>query len=231
MYTLQELVQSIDHTLLKPVATEEDYRRLCREAIEYGFKAVCVLPFYVPFCVEQLRNTAVAVATVIGFPLGANASMVKAYEAEKAFRDGAAEVDVVMQLGALKEQRYDEVLADLQQVVKVARAFCERKMVKVIIETGLLTAEEKKMACTIAVQAGADFVKTSTGFNGGGATVEDVRLLAEITGGRARVKASGGIRTWEQAEKLLLAGASRLGTSSGVQIVQEFVSFANLDYN
>lgn len=224
MFTLQEVVQSIDHTLLKPVAIEEDYRRLCREAIENGFKAVCVLPFYVPFCVQQLHNTAVAVATVIGFPLGANASMVKAYEAEKAFRDGATEVDVVIQLGALKEQRYHDVLADIQQVVNVARDFQERKIVKVIIETGLLTAEEKKMACALALKAGADFVKTSTGFNGGGATVEDVRLLAEITRGQAGVKASGGIRTWEQAEKLLQAGASRLGTSSGVQIVQEYKS-------
>jgi deoxyribose-phosphate aldolase len=231
VYTLQEVVQSIDHTLLKPAATEEDYRRLCREAIEYGFKAVCVLPFYVPFCVEQLRNTTVAVATVIGFPLGANASMVKAYEAEKAFRDGAAEADVVMQLGALKGQRYDDVLVDLQQVVNIARAFQERKLVKVIIETGLLTVEEKKIACQLAVKAGADFVKTSTGFNGGGATVEDVSLMAEIIGDQAWVKASGGIRTWEQAEKLLQAGASRLGTSSGVQIVQEFVSYSNLDYN
>lgn len=231
MFTLQEVVHSIDHTLLKPVAMEEDYRRLCREAVEYGFKAVCVLPFYVPFCVEQLRNTTVAVATVIGFPLGANASTVKAFEAEKALCDGAAEVDVVMQLGALKEHRYHDVLADLQQVVKAARAFCERKIVKVIIETGLLTVEEKKMACELAVRAGADFVKTSTGFNGGGATVEDVRMMAEIIGGQARVKASGGIRTWEQAEKLLLAGASRLGTSNGVQIVQEFVSYSNLDYN
>jgi deoxyribose-phosphate aldolase len=150
--------------------------------------------------------------------------MVKAYEAEKAFRDGATEVDVVIQLGALKEQRYHDVLADLQQVVNVARDFQERKIVKVIIETGLLTAEEKKMACALALKAGADFVKTSTGFNGGGATVEDVRLLAEITRGQAGVKASGGIRTWEQAEKLLQAGASRLGTSSGVQIVQEYKS-------
>lgn len=224
MFTLQEIVRSIDHTLLKPVAGEEDYRRLCREAIEYGFKAVCVLPYYVPFCVAQLRNTAVAVATVIGFPLGANASEVKAYEAEKAFRDGAAEVDVVMQLGALKEQRYHDVLEDLQQVVKVAHAFQEQKIVKVIIETGLLTVEEKKVACELVVKAGADFVKTSTGFNGGGATVEDVSLMADIVGDKALVKASGGIRTWEQAEKFLLAGASRLGTSSGVQIVQEYKS-------
>lgn len=222
MFTLQEVIQSIDHTLLNPVAMEKDYVHLCRQAKEIGLKAVCVLPCFVPFCVAQLENSAVSVATVIGFPLGANASEVKAFEADRAFRAGAAEVDMVIQLGALKEHRYNDVYDDLQQVVKVARTFPERKIVKVIIETGLLTEEEKKVACELVLKAEADYVKTSTGFNGGGATVEDVRLLSAVVGNKAKVKASGGIRTWEQAEKLLLAGASRLGTSSGVKIIQEY---------
>ncbi len=222
MFILQEVIQSIDHTLLNPAAMEKDYIHLCGQAKEIGFKAVCVLPCYVPFCVAQLQNSAVLVATVVGFPLGANASEVKAFEADRAFRAGAAEVDMVIPLGALKEHRYNDAYDDLAQVVKVARTFPERKIVKVIIETGLLTAEEKRVACELVVKAGADFVKTSTGFNGGGATVEDVRLLSDVVSDKVKVKASGGIRTWQQAEKLLLAGASRLGTSSGVKIIQEY---------
>lgn len=223
VFTLQEVVQSIDHTLLNPAATEKDYRLLCGQAVKRAFKAVCVLPCYVPFCVQQLQNSPVLVATVVGFPLGANRAKIKVWEAQQAFADGAAEIDVVINIGALKDGHFNVVAEELQQLVQVARAFSERKIVKVIIETGLLTEPEKRKAGELAVEAGADFVKTSTGFNGGGATVEDVRLLAAVCGDQARVKASGGIRTWEQAEKLLLAGACRLGTSSGEKIVREYL--------
>jgi len=222
LFSLNDVVQSIDHTLLKPDAPEKDYLQLCGEAKELGVKAVCVLPYYVSFCRQQLQESAVEVATVVGFPLGANTPGLKAWEAQKAFSEGAAEVDMVINLGALKDRKTAVVLADIQQVVKVAESFSEKKLVKVIIETGLLTDEEKILACELAVKAGAHFVKTSTGFNGGGATVEDVRLMVKTVGNRAKVKASGGIRSWTQAEELLLAGASRLGTSNGRKIITEY---------
>ncbi|MGI6588817.1 MAG: deoxyribose-phosphate aldolase [Peptococcia bacterium] len=221
MFRLEEVVQKIDHTLLKPNATEKEYWQLCQEAKELGFKAVCVLPYYVPFCVAQLKNSSVVVATVVGFPLGANQQGVKSFEAEKAFADGATEVDMVINIGALKDGKLKDVFLDMQQVVDVAKTFTN-KLVKVIIETGLLTVEEKRLACQLAVEAGADFVKTSTGFNGGGAMVDDVLLMASVVGEKAKVKAAGGIRTWAQAEKLLRAGASRLGTSSGKNIVVQY---------
>jgi deoxyribose-phosphate aldolase len=221
LFSLKDVVQSIDQTLLKPASTEKDYLQLCAEAKQLGFKAICVLPYYVPFCVEQLKNSPVVVATVVGFPLGANSREVKAFEAEQAFAAGAAEVDMVINLGALKDRKIQDVFLEIQQVVDVAQTFAE-KLVKVIIETGLLTAEEKRLACELAVKAGAHFVKTSTGFNGGGATVEDVLLMAAIVGKKAKVKAAGAIRTWTQAEELLRAGASRLGTSSGKSIVAQY---------
>ncbi|MDD2432143.1 MAG: deoxyribose-phosphate aldolase [Clostridia bacterium] len=221
MFSLKEVVQKIDHTLLKANATEKEYVQLCCEAKEYGFKAVCVLPYYVPFCVEQLKDSSVVVATVVGFPLGANRFEVKAFEAEKAFADGATEVDMVLSLGALKDGKLKEVLLDIQQVVEVAQTFTNR-LVKVIIETGLLTVAEKRLACQLAVEAGADFVKTSTGFNSEGATLEDVSLIVSTVGKKAKVKAAGGIRTWTQAEMLLRAGASRLGTSRGKDIVTQY---------
>ena len=226
MFSLKEVVQSIDHTLLTPDSTQKDFLQLCSEAKELGVKAVCVLPYVVPFCVQQLQDSVVVVATVIGFPLGANSVGIKALEAQKAFIDGATEVDMVLNIGALKDRRISDVFTDIEQVVKVAQTF-SGKFVKVIIETGLLTAEEKRMACELAVKAGVDFVKTSTGFNRGGATVDDVRLMAETVGEKAKIKASGGIRTWAQAEKLLLAGASRLGTSSGKNIVTQYLEQQN----
>jgi deoxyribose-phosphate aldolase len=221
LYSLKEVVQKIDHTLLKPNSTEKEYLQLCREAKELGFKAVCVLPYYVPFCVEQLKNSSVVVATVVGFPLGANQQGVKAFEADKAFTNGATEVDMVINIGALKDGKIKDVFLDIQQVVDVAKTFSD-KLIKVIIETGLLTGEEKRLACQLAVEAGADFVKTSTGFNSGGATVDDVLLMVSTVGKKAKVKAAGGIRTWAQAKKLLSAGASRLGTSSGKNIVAQY---------
>ena len=222
MFSLKEVVQSIDHTLLKPDSTHHDFLHLCCEAKELGVKAVCVLPYVVHFCVQQLQDSSVVVATVIGFPLGANSSGIKALEAQRAFTDGATEVDMVLNIGALKDRRISEVFTEIEEVVKVAQTF-SGKLVKVIIETGLLTAEEKRIACELAVKAGANFVKTSTGFNSGGATVDDVRLMAEAVREKAKIKASGGIKTWAQAEKLLLAGASRLGTSSGKNIITEYI--------
>lgn len=219
MFSLQEVAQSIDHTLLKPDSTEKQVIELCREARDFGFKAVCVLPCYVSVAVNTLKESGIAVATVIGFPLGAHLPEVKAYEAKLAFSQGAAEVDMVINVGALKEKKMSYIYDDIRAVVSEARAY-PGKVVKVIIETALLSREEKLLACQAAVEAGADFVKTSTGFGGGGATVEDVQLMAEAVGGKAKVKASGGIRTWEQAQALMKAGARRLGTSSGPAILQ-----------
>lgn len=223
MFSLSEVVKSIDHTLLKPNSTEKDFLLLCREAKELGVKAVCVLPYYVPFCVQQLQDSSVVVATVLGFPLGADSPGLKAIEAQKVFSDGATEVDMVINIGALKDGKISDVFEDIQQVVKVAQSFPDKETkVKVIIECCLLTNEEKELACDLAVKAGAHYVKTSTGFNGGGATVEDIMLMTKAVGNKAKVKASGGIRFWKQAEELLLAGASRIGTSSGKIIVAQY---------
>jgi len=227
--TPQELARLIDHTALKPDTTEARIRTLCEEARRYGFAAVCVNPCYVPLASELLRGSEVAVCTVVGFPLGANRTAIKAAEAEQAIRDGAAELDMVQNIGLLKSGRLREVLEDIRAVVEVARAARppagrDRILVKVILETALLTDAEKETACRLALEAGADFVKTSTGFAGGGATVEDVALMRRVVGDRMGVKASGGIRTRAQAEALVAAGASRLGTSAGVALVQDGAS-------
>lgn len=217
-YSDRDLASRIDHTLLKPEATQEMIRKLCAEAREYGFGAVCVQPCHVELCVRELQGSNVVTATVIGFPLGANLPETKAYEADKAFSQGAAEVDMVLNIGALKDRDTEYILQDLGGVVEASRKYPETA-VKVIIETALLTDEEKIMACELAVQAGAHYVKTSTGFNGGGATVEDIQLMADALRGRAKIKASGGIKSREAAEALLTAGADRLGASSGVSIL------------
>ncbi|MDX9870798.1 MAG: deoxyribose-phosphate aldolase [Clostridia bacterium] len=217
-YTNQELAQRIDHTLLKPEATAEMIIKLCAEARQYGFKAVCVQPCYVELCGQELAGSGVLTATVIGFPLGANLIETKVFEAEKAFAQGAAEVDMVMNIGALKDKNTEYLLREIGSVTVVSRKFPGTAF-KVIIETALLTDEEKVLACELVVKAGADYVKTSTGLGGGGATVQDIRLLAAALKGRAKIKASGGIRTRETAEELLQAGADRLGASSGVAIV------------
>jgi len=227
--TPQELARLIDHTALKPDTTEARIRTLCEEARRYGFAAVCVNPCYVPLAAELLRGSTVAVCTVGGFPLGANRTAIKAAEAEQAIRDGAAELDMVLNIGFLKSGRLREVLEDIRAVVDVARAARppagrDRILVKVILETALLTDAEKETACRLALEAGADFVKTSTGFAGGGATVEDVALMRRVVGDRMGVKASGGIRTRAQAEALVAAGASRLGTSAGVALIQDGAS-------
>lgn len=210
-----DIASRIDHTLLKPDATEDDIRNLCREAREYGFAAACVNPVWVNLCRRLLQDTGVMVATVVGFPLGAMPAEAKAEEAAQAVAGGADELDMVMNLGFLKSGRNAEVEEDIRGVVQAAGG----KTVKVIIETALLTEEEKSKACRLARQAGAHFVKTSTGFSKGGATVHDVALMRRTVGDSMGIKASGGIRTAEQACRLLTAGATRIGTSAGVGII------------
>jgi deoxyribose-phosphate aldolase len=205
----------IEHTNLKPTATEEDIIKLCEEAKEYNFRGVCVNPSFVPLVKDQLDGTDVKVVTVIGFPLGANATEVKAFEAKKAVEDGADEVDMVIHIGYLKTGDYDYVFEDIFSVVNAAKV-----PVKVIIETCYLTDEEKIAACLIAKEAGAAFVKTSTGFGTHGAKVEDVNLMRWVVGNELGVKASGGIRTYEDAINMIKAGANSLGTSSGISIVK-----------
>ncbi len=206
----------IDHTLLKPDASKEDIFQLCQEAKKYKFAAVCVNPYYVAYCKELLKDTGVKIATVIGFPLGANTKETKAFETLNSINKGADEVDMVINIAALKNGEYQVVKDDIEAVVDVASY---RAQVKVIIETSLLDDVEKKKACQIVLEAGADFVKTSTGFSSGGATLEDVKLMKSIVGEKMQIKASGGIRDLETAKMMIEAGATRLGTSSGVKIV------------
>ncbi|MBL7999605.1 MAG: deoxyribose-phosphate aldolase [Candidatus Kapabacteria bacterium] len=208
---------TIDHTLLKPDTTATQISTLCAEAREHAFASVCVLPTYVHQANELLDGSNVAVCTVIGFPLGATYGMVKAHEAKEAIVRGATEVDMVMNIADLKNGNFNDVLFDIEEVVEQAHSL--GALVKVIIETCLLTDDEKKRASEIVTTSQADFIKTSTGFSTGGATVEDVVLLRASIGKYVRIKASGGIRTPEFAMQLIEAGASRLGTSSGVQLV------------
>ncbi|TLG72138.1 deoxyribose-phosphate aldolase [Culicoidibacter larvae] len=205
----------IDHTLLKQDATKAQILELCKEAREYDFMSVCINPYWIPVASEALTGSDVKVCTVIGFPLGANATATKAFETREAIAAGADEVDMVINVGALKDKDDATVEADIRAVVEAAAG----TLVKVIIETCLLTDEEKVRACKLSVAAGADYVKTSTGFSTGGATVEDVRLMKETVGDAALVKASGGVRNLEDAQKMIDAGASRIGTSNGVMIV------------
>jgi deoxyribose-phosphate aldolase len=213
-----EMAGLIDHTLLKPGATVDQIIELCGEAEKYGFASVCVNPVHVPLCASLLAGSPPAVCTVIGFPLGASAPEIKALEARKAISQGAAEVDMVLNIGALKSGDLTLAARDIQGVVLEAHR--SGALVKVIIETSLLTENEKVLACLIAKHAGADYVKTSTGFSGGGATAEDVRLMRQVVGLEMGVKASGGVRTIEDARRMVEAGATRIGASSGVAIVQ-----------
>jgi len=215
----QDLARMIDHTLLRPEATPEQIIRLCSEARECSFAAVVVNPCYVTLAVSQVCDSLVKVATVVGFPLGATLTSVKRFEAEEALRLGAGEIDMVLNIGALKSGDRDLVLSDIRSVAEVTHA--HGGLLKVILETGLLTDEEKKMACEISVAVEADFVKTSTGFLGGGATVADVALMRRIVGNAVGVKAAGGIRTTDDAKAMIAAGANRIGTSSGVSIIHE----------
>lgn len=213
----RDLARFIDHTLLKPDATAEDVDRLCEEARTFGFAAVCVNPTWVRRCAGNLRGSGVRVASVVGFPFGATTTEVKALEARRAIRDGAREIDMVINVGALKSGDHELVRTDVAKVADACReagALC-----KVILETALLTDEEKVVASHLARLAKADFVKTSTGFGGGGATVQDVLLMRETVGPKLGVKASGGIRSAEDVREMIAAGATRIGASASVQIV------------
>ena len=213
------IARLIDHTLLKPEASRDDIQRLCQEAARFGFAAVCTNPWYVPLAAELLRDTQVKVCAVIGFPLGATLPKVKIYEAEEAIKLGAQEIDMVINIGALKSGQDDAVEEDIRGVVEA----CHRggAICKVILENALLNSDEKVRACVAAKNAGADFVKTSTGFSIGGATVEDVALMRSVVGPEMGVKAAGGIRTLEDVKKMVRAGATRIGASAGVKIMEQ----------
>ncbi|MCD8822260.1 deoxyribose-phosphate aldolase [Staphylococcus gallinarum] len=206
----------IDHTLLKPEATKDQIDKLILEAKEYNFKSICINPTHVQYAAEQLTDSDVLVCTVIGFPLGATTTETKIFETEDVIKKGASEVDMVINIGALKDGNYDLVQKDIEGVVGAANG----KTVKVIIETCLLTDEEKVKASELSKAAGADFVKTSTGFAGGGATPEDVKLMKDTVGDALEVKASGGVRNLEDFNKMIEAGATRIGASAGIQIIQ-----------
>lgn len=215
-----QLAQLIDHTLLRPEATRGDIEKLCREAREHGFFSVCVNPAHVPQAAALLRGTGVKVCAVVGFPLGAQSTEIKALETRRAMREGAREIDMVINIGALKGGDDDLVLRDIRGVVEACRD--GRALCKVIFETALLTNEEKVRACEMSMRAGAAFVKTSTGFSSGGATVEDIALMARTVAPRKLgVKASGGVRTYADAMRMIEAGATRIGSSNGVKILEE----------
>ncbi len=214
---MTNLSKMIDHTILKPEAKKKDIENLCKEAIEYKFAAVCVNPYYVSFCKNILRNSNVKLATVIGFPLGGNTKESKGFEALDAVNNGANEIDMVINIGALKNKSYESIKNEIQLVVDIAK---DKALVKVIIETALLTKEEKIKACELAMESGADYVKTSTGFSLGGASVEDIKLMKSVVGDKLGIKASGGIRDLATAKKMIEAGATRLGTSSGIKIIE-----------
>lgn len=212
-----EINKYIDHTVLKATTTPKDIEKLCNEAKEYKFYSVCVNGCYVPLCKKLLVNTEVKVAAVIGFPLGAMSTEAKVYEAKKCIEDGANEIDMVINVGMLKAKEYDYVREEIRQIKEAIGT----NVLKVIIETCYLTYDEKVKACELAVEAKADFVKTSTGFGTNGATFEDVALMKKTVGNRAKVKASGGVKTYETAAKYIELGAERLGTSSGIQIMNK----------
>jgi len=215
----KRIASLIDHTLLRPEATAAQISKLCEEAVDFGFASACVNPCYVPLAMHSTRGSKVKVCTVAGFPLGATTTAEKVFEARQALDAGALEIDMVMNVGALKSGDEGLVRADIQDVVEA----CHRAngICKVILENALLTDEEKVRACTLAKQAGADYVKTSTGFGVSGATVEDVALMRATVGPKMGVKASGGIRSYEDFRKMVAAGATRIGTSSSVKIMEE----------
>ncbi|NHM31854.1 deoxyribose-phosphate aldolase [Neobacillus terrae] len=220
----ENIAGMIDHTLLKANATESEIVKLAEEAKKYSFASVCVNPAWVKIAGEVLEGTSVKVCTVIGFPLGASTSETKAFETANAIENGATEVDMVINIGALKSQNDQLVEQDIRAVVEAAKG---KALTKVIIETCLLTDEEKVHACELAVKAGADYVKTSTGFSTGGATVEDIRLMRKTVGPEIGVKASGGVRSREDALAMIEAGATRIGASSGIAIVNGGTSSAS----
>ena len=219
----QNYAAMIDHTLLKAEATRDQIKKLCEEAKQYGFASVCVNPTWVKYAAELLDGAESVVCTVIGFPLGANTSAVKAFETKDAIANGASEIDMVINIGAMKNGEFDLVREDIKAVVDAANG----TLVKVIIETSLLTDEEKVKACELAALAGADFVKTSTGFSTGGATAEDIALMRKTVGPDIGVKASGGVRSLEDMKLMVENGATRIGASSGVAIMNGLTSESN----
>ena len=216
-----ELARRIDHTLLRPSSTCADVERLCEEAVKYQFASVCVLPYWVRLATYHLEGSDVAVGTVVGFPLGANMSAVKLYEAEQALATGATELDMVVALPALKSGDWRAVRHEIEQIASLCRSAKPAAVLKVIIECCYLTPQEKIQATRVVAESGADFVKTSTGFGEGGATIDDVRLLRSAAPPPLKVKAAGGIRTLSLALELIRAGADRIGTSSGVTLLQQ----------
>lgn len=215
IHSPKEIAPYIDHTLLKPDATTDDIRKICEEAKSFGFCGVCISPRFVELAVSCLLGSRVIPITVVGFPSGATTTKTKVFETTAAIKAGAREIDMVIPIGALKEKAFDYLKKEIREIATA----CDRAPLKVIIETALLTNEEKKWITEISFESGAKYIKTSTGFNGGGATVEDVKFIREIVGKKMYIKASGGIRTYEQAKALIEAGANRLGMSAGVQIV------------
>lgn len=224
---MNNMAKYIDHTILNADATEKDIQRICIEAKEYNFKTVCINPGWVDYAAHLLKGTDVGITTVIGFPLGANISEIKAAEAKQAVEKGVSDVDMVINIGALKNEDYTTVLNDIKAVVDAVDG---KAIVKVIIETSLLNKTEKIRVCELAKQAGADFVKTSTGFSTGGATLDDVKLMRATVGPKMGVKASGGVRSYEDAVAMIEAGATRIGASSGIAIVQGVADASDSDY-
>lgn len=216
-WTIERVAKAIDHTMLHPYATEDDIRKLCNEAIEYGFAAVCINPIYIPLAHQILKNTEVRICTVVGFPLGSTFKEIKVEEARRAVEAGATEVDMVINIPMLKSRKYDYVEEEIKEVKKAIGD----GILKVIVECCYLTDDEKVIAAKIVERAGADYVKTSTGFGPSGAKIEDVKLLRSILSPHMKIKAAGGIRTGEQALSFLEAGADRLGTSSGTKIIED----------
>lgn len=217
----RDLAKLIDHTLLSATANVYDIKKLCQEALKYKFAAVCVNPIFVPMCAKLLKGSSVKVATVVAFPLGANTTEAKSFQTRQVVKEGAQEIDMVLNLGAFKSKAYDLVRSDIKAVVEAARvsSLGAGALVKVILETGYLTNAEIVQACQLAVEGGADFVKTSTGFGPKGATIEHVALMRKTVGREIGVKASGGIRTFQEANAMLDAGANRIGTTAGVFLV------------
>lgn len=210
-----KLNKYIDHTILKADCTTEDINSLCTQAIQYQFASVCVNPYYVSYVKTKLKDSNVKVCTVIGFPLGANTLLTKVFETEQAIKDGADEIDMVINVAALKNNNFQVVLQEIQSI----RNVCDKKILKLIIETALLTEQEKMKACQLGLEANVDFIKTSTGFASGGATIDDIKLIKSIVTDKCQIKASGKVSNFEIAKAMIEAGADRIGTSKGVEIV------------
>ena len=220
MHNIKNLGKYIDHTILKNTTSEKDIAQVCKEALSFDFAAVCVPPRFVQQCASVLKNTPIHIATVVGFPLGYASTAVKVYETTNAIYAGATEIDVVLSVNDLKQARYDQVHHELKQIKEA----CQEHCLKVIIETSELNFDDKVLACQVVEDAGADYIKTSTGFSSSGAQLEDIRLFKKILGQRVKIKASGGIRSAQDALRFIEAGAHRLGTSQSVKIIKQFSS-------